>query len=326
MRLSLTLFLLFCAGFLAAQNLLPNSSFEITALPKVTPLYLSASWVIPTQGSPDLMTPSNLNRSSPQNFAGYQFAHSGNNYLGLLMYSLFQSNDSKRFREYIQNEMTESLVQDSTYCLQLFVSLADSVVFASKNKLGVYFSSTSIQSNDFFYLPFTPQIMVSPDTFIQEKQVWLQFDFQYKASGGEKYITIGNFTDSTEVDTLFVGGNRSEPNNIGTYYYIDDVYLGSCDSIPFDTGVGLRERDLIQRNHNLFPNPATHQVNLTFEVEQNGHFSFLLYDLQGRLVQEQQLRVGNEHRISLGGIIQGLYLYQIRNNKGEFLSGKLVVE
>ncbi|MFT6165619.1 MAG: hypothetical protein ACJAV5_000560 [Vicingaceae bacterium] len=312
-----------------AQNLLPNPSFEITAVPKVTPLYLPASWVIPTQGSPDLMTPLHSD-GVPQNFAGYQFAHSGNNYLGLLMYSLFQSNDSKRFREYIQNEMTESLVQDSTYCLQLFVSLADSFIFASKNKLGVYFSTSKIQSNDFFYLPFTPQIMVSPDSFLQEKQEWLEFNFEYKASGGEKYITIGNFTDSTEVDTLFVGGNRSEPNNIGTYYYIDDVYLGSCDSIPFDTNVGLQEQSLIQRNHNLFPNPATNQVNLAFEVKPNEQFSFLLYDLQGRLVQMQLLKVGNEHRIALEKDCfvprNRLYLYQIRNAKGEFLSGKLVIE
>ena len=165
---------------------------------------------------------------------------SGEGYMGLLIYSLYRNNDVKRVREYIQNEMTESLVQDSTYCLQLFISLADSCIFASKNKLGVYFSATKIQSNDFFYLPFSAQVLVSPDSFLQEKQEWLEFNFEYKASGGEKFITIGNFTDSTEIDTLNVGGgSRQNVDNIGTYYYIDDVYLGSCDSLPFDTGVGL---------------------------------------------------------------------------------------
>jgi|GEM_PF-1067004 len=326
MKQILLIITLFCASQSNAQNLLPNSSFEDTVAAPFGQ-YSPALWLNPTNGNPDFYTKFNGGLLDvPQNFAGYQFAHSGTNYLGLLMYSLFQNNDSKRFREYIQNEMTEALVQDSTYCLQLFVSLADSVIFASKNKLGVYFSATKIQSNDFFYLPFTPQIMVSPDSFIREKQKWLEFNFEYKALGGEKYITIGNFTDSTEVDTLFVGGNRSEPNNIGTYYYIDDIYLGSCDSLPFDTNVGLQEQNLIQRNHNLFPNPATHQVNLSFEVNPNEQFSFLLYDLQGRLVQEQLLKVGSEHQILVEQLKKGLYLYQIRNEKGEFLSGKLVVE
>ena len=169
--------------------------------------------------------------------------------------------------------------------------------------------------------------MVSPDSFITEKQTWLEYNFQYKSIGGERYITIGNFTDSSNVDTIFVGGGvRSDPNNLGTYYYIDDIYLGSCDSVPTYPLVGLQEQSLIQRNHNLFPNPASNQVNLVFEVKQNEQFSFMLYDLQGRLVREQQLHTGNLHRIPIEPQTQGLYLYQIRNNKGEFLSGKLVVE
>lgn len=325
MRLIFTLIILFCAGFLPAQNLLPNPSFEDT-LPKTTPLYLPSSWVSPSAGSPDLFVRyKNFNRTVPLNVFGFQQPNSGNAYMGFSIYALARPNDSKRYREYIQSEMKGVLVQDSTYCLQLFVSLADSSRYASRNKLGVYFSSNRIQSNNFFYLPYIPQIVVSPDSFIQEKTEWLQFDFQYKALGGERYITIGNFTDSTEIDTLFVGGGVDEQWK-ETYYYIDDVYLGSCDSIPFDTNVGLQEQNLIQRNYNLFPNPASNQVNLAFEVKPNEQFTFLLYDLQGRLVQEQLLKVRNEHQILVEQLHKGLYLYQIRNSKGEFLSGKLVVE
>ena len=317
----------FCASLCDAQNLLLNPSFEITAVPKVTPLYLPANWISPNTSSPDLLTSLNtqLGWNVPQNFSGHQFAHTGEAYIGLLIYSLYNNDDTKRSRDYFQNEITETLVQDSTYCLQLFVSLADSSIYASKNKLGVYFSSTRIQSNDRYYLPFTPQIMVSPNTFIEEKQVWLQFNFNYKAEGGEKYMTIGNFTDSAEVDTLNVDGGI-EIWNQNTYYYIDDVYLGSCDSIPFDTNVGLPEQSLIQRHHNLFPNPATNQVSLAFVVRSNEQFNFLLYDLQGSLVHEQQLQKGQLHHIPLEQIKKGLYLYQVRNDKGEFLSGKLIIE
>ncbi len=251
--------------------------------------------------------------------------------MGLRIYSLHSSNDTKLFRECIQNELADVLVQDSTYCLQLFVSLADSMIYASKNKLGVYFSNNQIRTNNFFPLPYVPQVIVSPNTFIQEKQKWVQFDLQYTAKGGEKFITIGNFKDSTEIDTLNVGGgSRQNLDHIGTYYYIDDVYLGSCDSLPFDTGVGIIESELIGRNHRLYPNPASHQVNLAFEVKPNEQFKFTLYDLQGRLVQEQLLKVGSLHGIVLQKDYlvprRRLYLYQIRNAKGKFLSGKLVVE
>jgi hypothetical protein len=325
-------FLIFCALQSDAQNLIPNPSFEDT-LKKTTPLFVPTNWKTPTNGSPDLLTiyNNNLNnRGIPINTFGGQMPKSGIAYAGLIIYTLAQNNDSKRFREYLQNRLTKPLIQDSSYCLQLNVSLADSFPYASKNKLGVYFSQNQINSNNSFYLPVQPQIMVSPDTFITEKERWVEYNFEYTAQGGEEYITIGNFTDSTEVDTLFVEGGSKDLGYKGTYYYIDDVYLGACDSLPYDTGVGLQESELIGRNHRLYPNPASEAVRLTFEVRVNEEFTFSLYDLQGRLVQEQLLQVGNEHRIVLQKDYfvprNRLYLYQIRYANGEFLSGKLVVE
>jgi len=326
MRVLVVAFVLFSSLTVKGQNLLLNGGFEDT-IPAIFGQVDPAFWSKPSAGTPDFFTPFNGGALDvPQNFTGFQYAHSGSNYLGILMYTIYAgSGGNTLFREYIQNQLTRVLVQDSIYCLQLFVSLADSSIYASKNKLGVYFSATRIQSNNSNYLPYTPQIMVSPDSFITEKQSWLEYNFQYKAIGGERYITIGNFTDSSSVDTLNVGGGNQFWNQ-DTYYYIDDVYLGSCDSVPVYSNVGLQHWSLIQRSHNLFPNPATHQVNLYFEVNPNEQFSFLLFDLQGRLVQEQQLHAGKEHQIPLELINNGLYLYQIRNEKGEFLSGKLVVE
>jgi hypothetical protein len=188
----------------------------------------------------------------------------------------------------------------------------------------VYFSAIKIGSSDFLYLPFLSQIMVSPNSFIKEKEEWLQFEFQYKAEGGEQYTTIGNFTDSTEIDTLFVGGGTDKQWK-ETYYYIGDVYSGNCVWVPFDTGGGLNEPELISRNHRLYPNPATNQLNLAFVVKPNEQFSFLLYDLQGKMVQEQSLKAVSEHSIPIEERKYGLYFYQIRNTLG-FLRGKLVVE
>ncbi len=325
------IFFTFCAMSPKAQNLIPNPSFEDTVL-RVTPLFLPTNWAVPNFSSPDYFTSLNWSSvatdGSPQNYIENQLPNSGEGYMGLVIYSFGgSSTNTKRFREYIQNRISATLQKDSVYCLQLFVSLADSSRYATKSKLGVYFSANKIQSNDRYFLPYNPQVLIYPDIFLVDKQEWMQYNFQYKASGGEQYLTIGNFTDSTVIDTLYVGGaSKNRLENQGSYYYIDDVYLGSCDSIPFDTGVGLKENELIGRNHRLFPNPTANQVNLAFVVKPKEQFSFLLYDLQGKLVQEQLLQIGDKHHVPIEGIIQGLYLYQIRNKVGDFLSGKLVVE
>lgn len=325
--------IIFCASLCDAQNLLLNPSFEDTIV-RIASFHAPTHWTTPTTGSPDLMTPYNLNnRSAPQNFAGYQFAHSGNNYMGMLIYRLFYgSGGNPLLREYIQNDISPALQQDSMYCLQLFVSLADSLVHASKNKLGVYFSTTRIQSNNSNYLPYTPQIMVSPDSFITEKQAWLEYNFQYKAAGGERYITIGNFSDSSSVDTIFVGGGvRSDPNNLGTYYYLDDIYLGSCDSVPVYTSVGLPKENILEQQIRVYPNPTAKHVFISYSGSKK--LEYRLFNLVGQATETRQLQSGtsttlsdhNKIQISVGHLPKGIYLLEIMAGE-ERITKKIVKE
>jgi cbb3-type cytochrome oxidase subunit 1 len=51
----------------------------------------------------------NFNRTTPLNLTGYQFAHLGSSYIGIYSYALTRTNDSKQHREYIQNEVSETL-------------------------------------------------------------------------------------------------------------------------------------------------------------------------------------------------------------------------
>ena len=324
------IFLIFCPFILKGQNIIPNPSFEDT-LKKTTPLYVPKNWITPSNGSPDLLTiynNGNNNRGVPNNNFGVQKPHTGIAYAGLIIYTLAQNNDSKRFREYLQNKFIKALVKDSIYCLQLYVSLADSFPFASKNKLGVYFSQNQISSDDFFYLPYTPQIMVSPDTFITEKQKWVEYNFEYKATGGEQYITIGNFTDSTEVDTLFVEGGSKDLGYKGTYYYIDDVYLGHCDSLPLDTNVGLREA-ILEQQISVYPNPTKEQLFIKYDG--NERLQIQLYNLVGQSVvtlsgvEMRQQQNGKQLQLSVGHLPKGIYLLKIIAGK-ERISRKIIKE
>ena len=303
------LFLIFCPFVLKGQNIISNGSFLETYQANFG-ITKAADWESPTTGSPDFMHPNSRKEFGvPFNFSGFQNAKKEQGYFGLLIYTFHTPNDSKRLREYIQNKFIKPLVKDSNYCLQLHISLADSCRYASKNKLGVYFSKNQINSLDKFFLPYIPQIMVSPDTFITEKQKWVKYNFEYQAQGGEEYITIGNFKDSTEIDTLLVGGgDKKNLNWQGTYYYIDDVYLGHCDSVPLDTPNAISENSLLSKL-NGYPNP----INEQFTLENNSKqpLTFQLYNLQGSKIQVAVQQSNNKFSFSMGHLPKGVYLLQI---------------
>ena len=204
------LYFAFSIGFLSAQNLIQNPSFE-DPLRRTTPIFAPVAWVAATQEGFNYFTPLNdtFNLFYPQgvpiNFNGFQYAKDGETYIGILVYTHYENQRNPQ-REYAQNSLSKALEKDSTYCLRLYMSMADSMLFASKNQLGVYFSSNAVSANNRLPLPYSPQIIISPDSFNTDKENWTEYNFQYTAVGGERYMTVGNFNDTNSLDTMFVGG------------------------------------------------------------------------------------------------------------------------
>lgn len=302
-----------------AQNLIPNGSFEDT-IHRNFGLKFPRSWVIPNSTSHDYYTPfHNSNKpdfGSPQNVAGFQAASSGQGYMGIIIYSLYANNSTKRYREYIQNQLTDTLKKDSVYTLELYVSLADSMRYASKGILGVYFSNNVISSNNDSYLPYNPQIIVSPNSYITNKSNWKKFSFLYTAMGGEKYITIGNFNDSNLIDTLNVGGG-TQIWSIAIYYYIDDVSLTAHNG-----SVGIQENSLA-RSLKYYPNPIQKSLYLESTTTQN--LEFQLYSTLGKQIEMHINKLGNSYELSTAHLSRGIYF--LRVDSGEQLTTiKLVKE
>ncbi len=236
MRFFILIILSFCSTYVMAQNLLPNPSFEETVQLSFGRTF-AVDWISPNQSSPEHYNPnSRLDWRVPKNYAGFQYGHTGESYFGIKMYTLFASIQIRNARDYIQCIISDSLVRDSVYCFQAYVTLADSCNYASRNQLSLKFSTVAIRSNTFANLNEVPDIVFSPSDYIVDKTNWLQFNFEYIAKGGEDYLTIGNFNDTNSIDTLYLGngGDRLNLDYNSTYYFIDDVYLGSCDSLPFD--------------------------------------------------------------------------------------------
>ena len=84
------LYFAFSIGFLSAQNLIQNPSFEDT-LRRTTPIFAPVAWVAATQEGFNYFTPLNdtFNLFYPQgvpiNFNGFQYAKDGETYIGILV-------------------------------------------------------------------------------------------------------------------------------------------------------------------------------------------------------------------------------------------------
>ena len=209
-----------------SQNLVPNPSFEDTLHCPTNGGQLSNSfgWINPSSSSNS--TPDYYNSCTtfsgigvPTNGAGFQNAKTGNAYSGFYAFNKGFPNAY----EYIETMLSDTLKKDTTYCVSFYLSLAEISGYCTNN-IGVYFSNTLVTTTNVILL-VTPQL-VNTTTVLSDKIQWMKVEWQYTASGGEKYITIGNFNSTGTSDTLYVGGSFPD----GSYYYLDDVYVGKCDT------------------------------------------------------------------------------------------------
>lgn len=241
--LSIVLFI-FSIIALQAQNLVVNPSFEnYTGCPQgPSELDNANNWRDPfTNVNGDTCSTSDFFHACnplgglavgvPANILGTEPAHTGDGYAGIILFEGFVPNLtscdyipglSSSWREYVEGELSQPLVAGQQYCVSFYVSLADGVKWASDD-FGVYFSNTLVDVNcttvQNSVLPFTPQLEYC-DSAITETNGWTRLQWTYVASGGEQFITIGNFKDDNSTTVACVNPSAINPYS---YYYIDDV-------------------------------------------------------------------------------------------------------
>ncbi len=266
---------------------------------------LAEGWSSPTDGSPDFMD--SLSRSEyhvPQNIGGYQYAQDSSRYFGMVIFSKISINA----REYIQGELQRLLIKDSTYCFQLFISLGDSSNYAVKNNLGIYFSPNSFYREGNYGLNYIPQIEFIDSEHFFEKINWVKYSALYIASGDENFITIGNFNNDESIDTMFIGNGGKQLWHDATYYYIDNLYLGHCDSIPEDSSIGLRENQLDQQV-SIYPNPI--REHLFIKYGGNEQLQLRLYNIVGQSVEIKPQQTGKQVQVSVNHLSKGVYFLEM---------------
>jgi outer membrane protein OmpA-like peptidoglycan-associated protein len=213
------------SAILGAQNLIKNPSFEEK---RECPARLGnfhvdvPDWSSPTEASTDYFNACSESMGIPENFNGSQLSEFGRAYAGLY---LFAPND---YREYVQGELTETLVKDAVYEVGFYLSLAERSDFAIR-EMGLVFSRNKIElagkkelskmqlyrdrGNTYKFLQVT-----HPD-FLDETDRWVYLKVEYTASGDENFITIGNLENNARTLTRRTSRNAKQ----GAYYYLDMV-------------------------------------------------------------------------------------------------------
>lgn len=202
-----------------AVNLVPNPSFEAYSS---CPDFLSevdraVPWDIPTTGGSsdyyNVCATGISGVSVPNNSFGTQSPRTGDGYAGFIVRPI---ND---YREYITVPLTSPLVASTTYTVEFWLSLVD-LSNQAIDRMGAYLSVGPVGPLPGApTLPFTPQVESPANAFLSDKVNWMQVTGSYTASGGESYITIGNFHDNATTNSSALGAGSYS----GTYYYIDDV-------------------------------------------------------------------------------------------------------
>ena len=235
-HLHCTLILILMANYmLLSQNLVYNGSFEQydTCPNNGGQINRAKYWFSANNGlggsSEYFNACDNLdNFGVPSNSFTYQYAHTGSAYVGTGCYGVVNEG-----REYVEGTLITPLVTGTIYCVSFFVSLSDYSSYGI-DALGVYFTNDSLITHSGLVYLVTPQIANNPSNIIIDKENWVKIEGTFTASGGERFLTIGNFKRNYQTNTITLVPN---PNGYA-YYLIDDVAVYPCDAPVFSANAG----------------------------------------------------------------------------------------
>lgn len=238
----------------SAQNLVLNPSFENHLSDKCL-VNLGGfdrsilDWSIPNHGSTDFFD-SCSKVMGIKNYNGFQNPKTGSSYVGMSMYT------DKNYREYIQGQLSETLVKGKKYRMTFFLSLADKSSYALKDiqvitteeKLKPCYHSNNCDK------AITPSKATkkkfkiysnTDDIYFSNKESWMEYSFEFIAEGYENYFSIGNFYRNAKTQKQRV---LSTSEFYFSYYYIDDVSIVSTEKEEIKPSVNIAKDSEIKTN------------------------------------------------------------------------------
>ncbi len=216
------------------ENLVPNGSFESK---EKTPKRLGSianakGWSSPTGVRADYFVPGKVpDINTPDNKYGTEDAKEGSNYIGLTVFSY----GNKVPRSYAMTKLEAPMKKGLKYCVKFNVSLSESSKYASNNIAARF---TNKPYNTEAKVPMITKDMdellmhFDNDLTIQSARYnWSEICGVYTASGGEKYITLGNFLsdEDTKYERMKKDPTSKAKIIVAAYYYIDEISVTLID-------------------------------------------------------------------------------------------------
>jgi outer membrane protein OmpA-like peptidoglycan-associated protein len=325
MRLLLPVILLFTCFAPAAQtlggekpakNLVPNGSFE-NYRRKSSDVRRAVPWR-------QIETIDYYHNPLSNDTTAQRGAYDGNCYTGFRF--------RKKYKEFLQVKLVEPLHRGTTYEVSLQIRLA----FWSNCTLksfGMLFSKIGYRCPTSVYKTNMVDTVCLTGGLMQGYR-WFTIKGYYKADGGEKYITIGNFSpvikkEMVRIDVFKFGAKEA-------YYFVDDIavtkalqfeekvaverigpdYLelwkDSVLSVKKDIKVGetirLAKISFVQDKHYLLPESNTELNRLArylvenpdIEIRINGHSDDAGFEYRNQRISELRAREVFEYLIKKG--------------------------
>ncbi|HEX8517839.1 MAG TPA: T9SS type A sorting domain-containing protein [Bacteroidia bacterium] len=307
-----------------AQNLVPNPSFEDTLqCPHNGWIEYSQGWKS-FSSSPDYYNncvPELFGYSVPNNFTGIQLAASGQAYAGAICY-IEGETDYSLNREILGNNLISPLLIGQKYFVSLKIAAIPNTFNIGSSmfidKLGVLFSSleyTNLDSNTI--PPIQNFAHVFTDSIITDTTNWTTIFGSFTADSAYTYISIGNFFKNNNTDTIH-HTNSTYPN---AYYLFDDICVSTDSSFCLNyVYIGINDEIIMEQNLNVYPNPTSDFVNLTFD--DNEIHSVVIFNSIGAAVLVQN--VFRKININISNLEQGVY-YIHTNTSSHLINKKLII-
>jgi len=284
--------MLFTAFNLAAQNLVPNPSFEeYSQCPDFSSnvAYATGWWGV--NNTPDYFNVCDtfqppLSFGAPANALGWQHPFDGNAYVGMFSYDF-----DPDYREYIGCALIDSLRAGYTYRIRMQVNRGN-VWGLATDKIGMRFANILYTESNPIPLDNTASVWV--DTIVADTANWVLLQWNYTPAESFKYLYIGNFFDDANTDTIWTVESAFK-----AYYYIDSVEILCVDSRC--TNASPSVTSLPQY---IWYNPASKSIDATSTLRTN--FTLIVHDALGRRL----LRVGSPP-IDASALPSGVYIVTI---------------
>jgi len=314
------------------QNLVPNHGFEdYNFLPNNLGQVDMAckNWFTPWSVNPIFPPPFQGNGSSdyfnvysmdmccgvPNNVFGYQVSNTGKAYCGITLSSgrLNHISFNHTYKEYIEVELSEILEPNSDYCFELFYNIVNmnfkyygttEIISYKSVKIGALLTDTIVKRymqtgiSQPLNICATPNFETYTVTF-KDTVNWIHIKGHFKANGGERYLTIGNF-ECTPTDY--------NPDSVAVYIYIDDVKLYKCDP----DSVNNKPVDSLLIPNIFTPNEDGFNDKFNFQNQEQWNFETQVFSRWGNLVFDNKSSQSWDGTYVGEKVSAGVYFYIIK--------------